>query len=348
MPDTGDTVETRLLKTSETQRIRNAFQYRKKKYFNNEPELSSYLTYLESKCTKGSKPLSEFKRLVGECLEGNFDTPELNLIKTRVRLGQTGAALGSLEKAIETNSHSVVVNAIKNGTIPYVLKVILETEQVHWPEAYDFVTDSSYWMADWRKNPIYNPTYKHEVECMETCLQISDWLYDNDPSSSLDHTCRGESCARGSASTGDVVMVARASAATARHPNVHDDSNCPCYEELHKRVWKQMQKVTARWPKAKTTTNLCIDRALTQHCEDHEPAVDQFVKLRNILNDGNSMYNVLECVRAEVMILGKKFHSKDRLLECSGICANLRHIFREIAIGVRALRQAKQVSLDSS
>ena len=60
------------------------------------------------------------------------------------------------------------------------------------------------------------------------------------------------------------------------------------------------------------------------------------------------MYKVLEDVRAEVMILGKKYHSKGRLIECSEICTKLRHSFREIAIGVRALRKAEGVSLDSS
>ena len=143
-------------------------------------------------------------------------------------------------------------------------------------------------------------------------------------------------------------MVARASAATARHPNVHDDSNCACYEELHKRVWKHMQKVTARWPKAKTTTNLCIDRAITQYGEEHKPAAEQSDKLKDLLNDGNNMYKVLEDMRAEVMTIGKKYNPKDRLIECSGICTNLRQSFREITVEITALRLDKRVQLDLS
>ena len=140
-------------------------------------------------------------------------------------------------------------------------------------------------------------------------------------------------------------MVAPAAAATAKKPNVHDDSNAPYYEEMHKSVWEEMQMVPARWPKVKTTANLCIDRALTQYGEEHN---ERFDKLTDILNDGNKMYNVLEHVRAEVMILGKKYHSKDRLIECSGMCNNIRLSLREITIEIRALRQVKQVSLDSS
>ena len=143
-------------------------------------------------------------------------------------------------------------------------------------------------------------------------------------------------------------MVAPAAAAAAQNPRVHSDSNAPDYEELHKSVWKQMQKVTARWPKVKTTANLCIDRALTQCGEEHKPAAEQFDKLKDLLNDGNNMYKVLEDMRVEVMIIGKKYHSKDRLIKCSGICTNLRQSFREITIEIRALQLDRRVYLDSS
>ena len=143
--------------TTPTQRIRNAFQYKKRRYFDNEPELSSYLDSMEDRYPKGHPLLREFKRKVGKCRKGQFDTWELRVEKTRVKLRQMGVHLGSMEALIEIHSHRFVLQAIKYGLIPYVpLSPEELCQEATWPESHEFVISEKYWKYGWEDDPTYN------------------------------------------------------------------------------------------------------------------------------------------------------------------------------------------------
>ena len=67
-------------RTSEVKRIQKSFA-QQKKYLSNDPELEQHLADLVAAYPKGSSQIREFKRLIGNCHRGNFDTLELRAVK---------------------------------------------------------------------------------------------------------------------------------------------------------------------------------------------------------------------------------------------------------------------------
>ena len=68
--------------TSETKRIHNAFE-NQKRYM--DPDLNRHYKDLKALYPKGSPERKEFKKLIGACSLGNFDTPEIRAVRKRIK-----------------------------------------------------------------------------------------------------------------------------------------------------------------------------------------------------------------------------------------------------------------------
>ena len=91
---------------------------------------------------QGSPIITEMKRLLGECRNGNFDTPSLNAVKKRIRIKEWGnqAELGSWKQVLDRLGPNVAYAALRQGTLPYVPhSFLLPGHGVKWPESHEFV-----------------------------------------------------------------------------------------------------------------------------------------------------------------------------------------------------------------
>jgi len=127
--------------TSEAKRIHNAFAHRKKD-LKKEPELLQHLHDLEEHHKKGSPVIMEYKKAIGECKMGKFDTPFLLAVKKRILTKKWGqeAELGSWKQVLDRFGHNVAYAALRQGTLPYVPhSLLLPGHGVKWPESHEFV-----------------------------------------------------------------------------------------------------------------------------------------------------------------------------------------------------------------
>ena len=72
-------------KTSEAKRIHNAFAQQRKD-LDKEPELLQHLEDLLKKHGKGSPVIRDFKKAIGDCKCGNFNSEYLLAVKKRIRM----------------------------------------------------------------------------------------------------------------------------------------------------------------------------------------------------------------------------------------------------------------------
>ena len=104
-------------------KIHNAFAYQVK-YLTEarEPELWQHMQDLIDKHVKGHRCITEFKRLIGECKKGDFDTPALRAVKKRIKIKEWGrqAELSSWKQVLEKLGPNVAYAALRQGTLPYV------------------------------------------------------------------------------------------------------------------------------------------------------------------------------------------------------------------------------------
>ena len=77
---------------------------------------------LTEKYPKGNPVIAEMKRLIGECKQGNFDTPGLAAVRKRIRIKEWGktAELGSWKQVLDRLGQNVAYAALRQGTLPYV------------------------------------------------------------------------------------------------------------------------------------------------------------------------------------------------------------------------------------
>ena len=118
-----------------------------------EPELLQHLYDLVEHHKKGSPVIMEYKKAIGECKGGKFDTPFLLAVKKRIltkRWGQE-AELGSWKQVLDRVGHNVAYAALRQGTLPYVPhSLLLPGHGVKWPESHEFVLTNRFWRVSWQ------------------------------------------------------------------------------------------------------------------------------------------------------------------------------------------------------
>ena len=108
----------------------------------NEPELKQHLGELIKAYPKGAPAIIEFKKLIGECNGGQFNTKDLLAIKKRIKLKEWGktAELSSWQQVLDRHGQNVAYAALRQGTLPYVPHSMLKPGHgLKWPESHEFV-----------------------------------------------------------------------------------------------------------------------------------------------------------------------------------------------------------------
>ena len=113
---------TKAAQGAEAKKILNAFNARKKDLEANEPEIWKHFQDLVDRHKKGSPVIQEFKRMIGQCRGGNFNTPELSALKKRILIKEWGktSELGSWKQVLDRHGQNVAYAALRQGTLPYV------------------------------------------------------------------------------------------------------------------------------------------------------------------------------------------------------------------------------------
>ena len=131
--------------TSDMKKIHNAFAHQVKYLTKDaEPELWQHMQDLVDKHVKGHRCITEFKRLIGECKKGDFDTPALKAVKKRIEIKEWGkhAELSSWKQVLEKLGNVVAYTALRQGTLPYVPhSLLLPGHGVKWPDSHEFLLE---------------------------------------------------------------------------------------------------------------------------------------------------------------------------------------------------------------
>ena len=240
----------------------------------------------------------------------------LRAVKTRGKLEQAGLKLAPLQEVIALHGIIRVYKALRQDRVPYVHSIPPPRQETQWPDSMSFVTDPMYWLDGWRDAP---PFQNSEATVLELA-QIQEWLCENDPESRK-HSLPVPDyiCDRGSqAPTDNVVMGAPATAAAATKLEVpyspHEDAYHPDYDDLHRRVGREITSAIAIWTKARPkflNAAKGYDKIATgwvaRNLEDRVHKCDQLCK-------------GLEEVKASVHVHGKGYHSKSALETCLVMC----------------------------
>ena len=98
---------------------------------------------------QGSLVLKEFKKLIGDCERGNFDTPELRAVKKdHVKEWGTEAELGSWKTVLDRRGQNVAYAAPRQGALPYVPhSLLLPGHGVKWLESHEFILSKQFWKS---------------------------------------------------------------------------------------------------------------------------------------------------------------------------------------------------------
>jgi hypothetical protein len=313
--DTGCTCDL----DSERKRIQNRFDFKRRRYLNDrsEPELASYWTFLHATCPKGDPNVKRFKEEVSECRKGMFEESwYLRAVKTRGKLEQAGLKLAPLQEVIALHGYPAVLNALRHHRVPYVHRIPPPRQETKWPDNMSFVTDPMYWLDGWRDAP----PFQNSTATVLELAQIQAWLYAYDPESRK-HSLPAPDyiCDRGSqAPTDNVVRANPATAATATKLEVpyspHEDAYHPDYDDLNRRVERDIPSVIDLWTKARPK--------LLNAAKEYDNIATGWVTihLEGRVHECDKMCEQLEDVKAKVRLHGKGCHSKAVLETCLVMC----------------------------
>ena len=197
---------------------------------------------------------ASFKQLISTRKGGNFDTPELRLVKRHQQIKDWG----SWETVLDTNGPPVSYAALQAGTLPHVPRSLFPGGVLHrpWPDSHEFVVSRELWKESWRKEI----TFLTEADTSETNRQINVW-FANNGETAIDSTTWDEMLA----DLRDGIPVGVTSrpppmadtAVSGQEPAVCPDTG-PAYDELHAKATKHFQKLMNEWPRSKVKYQITL------------------------------------------------------------------------------------------
>ena len=125
---------------------------------------------LKEKYANGHRFLTEFKRLLGECRKGDFDTPALRAVKKRIKIKEWGkqTELATWKQVLDRLGENVAYAALRQGRLPYVPhSLLLPGHGVKWPDSHEFVLEKILARAMERGGRVANR--RRRPQCRQNC-----------------------------------------------------------------------------------------------------------------------------------------------------------------------------------
>jgi len=304
------------------------------------PELNRYWTQLCLDHPKLNDPArTPFKRLISTCKGGNFDTPELRLVKRHQQLTEWGTnkELGSWSTVLDKNG-PVAYAALQAGTLPHVPRSLFPGGVLHrtWPDSHDFVVSRELWTKSWRKEI----AFLTEADTSETNRQINEW-FANNGETAIDSTTWDEMLA--DLRDGIPVGVTRRpppvadTAVSGQEPAVCPD-NGPANDELHAKATKHFQKLMNEWPRSKVKYQIALARSENlPRCG--EVAAEITEKMAQIDIDLASITRTSNTIQAK----GNGYYNDEDLMSCLAKCEGIALSNKSLVDMCKALTSLSQI-----
>ena len=316
----------------------NAFNHQRK-YLENDPALKQHLDDLTKKHPRGHPEIWKFKKLIGDCRHGKFDTPELNEIRRKIQVKNWGKnnELGSWKAVLDRHGENVAYAALRQGTLPYVPHSLLRPGHgVKWPESHEFILERRYWKTSWREEV----NFETPDERTATAAEIDDFLAKRG-----DVSCPGWDEMLARAATGipsgmDCSQPAEPAREikTEEERAVHPQHCGKKYDEQHAATQKNLQKVIAEWPKNKSRHEISLAKA------DSHPLCKEVVNnTKTVLGAADATFKKLENTYKQMEVKGKGFLSMKQLEESGELCESVWKQNRDIVEMVKALDQLSKL-----
>lgn len=282
-----------------------------------EPELLQHLADLVEHHKKGSPVIIEYKKAIGECKRGNFNTPFFNAVKKRILTKQWGreAELGSWKQVLDRVGHNVAYAALRQGTLPYVPhSLLLPGHGVKWPESHEFVLTRKFWKETWQS----------EVEFRDddpeiTQKAIKEFL-DTPGNQSEAHQTWEEltgTVMRGIPNGEEMETPVQAEpAATATsvksefERSIHPEFCGVKYDELHSTTVKNITKVTGQWPGKKQKFEVDVAKAEAHPmCANSEA----LAVVKSMIGQADDEYLEIDKTNKMIQVKGRGYLSTSEL-----------------------------------
>ena len=309
----------------------------KKRYLEaNEPVLLQHLNDLIKAHPKGSQVIRDFKKLIGECHRGNFDTPSLRAVRKRILIKEWGksAELGSWKQVLDRHGQNVACAALRQGTLPYVPHtLLLPGHGVKWPESHEFLMERKFWNQHWREEVRFESDDDNAV----TKAEINQWLRDNGVQCDEHQEWSDvkDSALTGIPSGMDMPSLAPTPTVTVKTEEeraIHPDFCGPKYDELHSQVAKNIQRVIQEWPKHKSKHEIAVAKA-----EPHPLCTGVIGNLKALLQAVDKNYKSLEEANTAIAVKRRGFLSKDQLEKHKDTCEKVWTQNKDVGEMVKAL-----------
>ena len=326
-------------KSAEAKSIHNKF-VQQRKYLDNHPELKQHLDDLVNHHPQGSPVIREYKKAIGECKKGQFDTPFLIAIKKRIKIKQWGkeTELGSWKQVVDRHGPAVAFAALRQGTLPYVPhSLLLPGHGLKFPESHEFLMARRFWGETW-KTEIEYP----DDDPIETQHGIDEFLR-KENSNTLEMTVarasrglpEGVTLPAPPPQQDPAATVAPTLPAATAHPAAtvpikQEGVPAHCgvkYDEAHGSASKNITKVVGQWPGLQKRHELTVLKV-----QDH-PMVKGGMPLQEVqrmLVMCSKKFDQIEKVHLEMQLKGRGFHSMEQLENTQKSCEDIWKLDKSI------------------